>query len=117
MKILWSSVAPWIGTGYGQQTRLFTPRIRDLGHHVALSAYAGIEGTISSWNDMTVYPADLTRVNKYNLKKYVEKIGKKILNYLRQVWLTMSLRHFHRPISLMVMPIHSKIKGLPWYQN
>lgn len=75
MKILWSSVAPWIGTGYGQQTRLFTPRIRDLGHHVALAAYCGLEGTIGSWQDMTVYPADLTRVNKSNLRKYVEFEG------------------------------------------
>src|SRR5574338_349983 len=72
MKILWSSVAPWIGTGYGQQSRLFTPRIRDLGHHVALSAYCGLEGTIGTWEGMTVYPADLTRLNKFNLRKYVE---------------------------------------------
>ena len=75
MKILWNSVAPWIGTGYGQQTRIFTPRIRDLGHHVALSAYCGLEGTIGTWEDMTVYPADLTRMNKYNLRKYVELEG------------------------------------------
>ena len=71
MKIVWSSVAPWIPTGYGQQTRLFTPKIRDLGHHVALSAYCGLEGTIGTWQDMTVYPADLTHLNKFNLRKYV----------------------------------------------
>src|SRR5574338_325427 len=74
MKILWSSVAPWIGTGYGQQTRLFTPRIRDLGHDVALAAYAGIDGTISTWKDMTIYPGDL-KLNKLSLRKYVEMEG------------------------------------------
>jgi len=75
MKIVWNSVAPWIGTGYGQQTKLFTPRIRELGHDVALSAYCGLEGTIGTWEGMTVYPADLTRMNKYALRKYVERHG------------------------------------------
>ena len=40
-RILWHSVAPWAGSGYGQQTRVFAPRVRDLGHHVAISAYLG----------------------------------------------------------------------------
>lgn len=75
MKIVWNSVAPWIGTGYGQQTKLFTPRLRDLGHHVALSTYCGLEGTIGSWEGMTCYPADLSRVNKFALRKYVEMEG------------------------------------------
>lgn len=77
MKIMWNSVAPWIPTGYGQQTGLFTPRIRDLGHDVAISAFVGLEGTIGSWEDMPVYPSDLTKLNKYMLRKYVQHFAGK----------------------------------------
>lgn len=75
MKIVWNSVAPWIGTGYGQQTALFTPRIRDLGHEVAISAYVGLEGTVGEWDGIRVYPCDLTKLNKYMLRRYVQDFG------------------------------------------
>lgn len=56
MKILWHSVAPWVPTGYGQQTGIMTPRIRDLGHDIALSVYYGLQGAQMSWNGMTCHP-------------------------------------------------------------
>jgi glycosyltransferase involved in cell wall biosynthesis len=70
---MWQSVAPWISTGYGQQTALTTVRLRDAGHDVAISAIAGLEGTIGEWEGMKVYPADNTRFNKLNLRKYVQR--------------------------------------------
>lgn len=73
MKIVWNSVAPWIGTGYGQQTAIFTPRIKALGHEVIISAFAGIEGTITSWGGMKVYPGDISKLNKWALKRYVAR--------------------------------------------
>ncbi len=57
MKILWHSVAPWVGTGYGQQTATFAPRLKALGHDVAISAYYGLHGARLRWNDIPVYPA------------------------------------------------------------
>ena len=48
MKIIWHSVAPWIGTGYGQQSAQVLRRLRDAGHDVAVSGYAGIEGAIGA---------------------------------------------------------------------
>ena len=57
MKILWHSVAPWVGTGYGQQTATFTPRIQALGHDVAISAYYGLSGSQLRWNGLPCYPA------------------------------------------------------------
>ncbi len=56
MKILWHSVAPWVGTGYGMQTGQATPRISKLGHDVAISAYYGLAGTMLEWQGMKVYP-------------------------------------------------------------
>jgi FkbM family methyltransferase len=57
LRILWHSVAPWAPTGYGTQTGIFTPRIRDLGHDVALSVYYGLQGAVLEWNGMRCYPS------------------------------------------------------------
>ena len=73
MKIMWQSVAPWIGTGYGQQTAQATRRLRDAGHDVAISAIAGLEGTVGEWEGIKVFPCDTTRFNKLALRKYVER--------------------------------------------
>ena len=56
MRILIHSNAPWAATGYGVQTRLFAPRIRDLGHEVGISAFYGLEGASIQWQGMPVYP-------------------------------------------------------------
>lgn len=37
MRILWHGISPYRRTGYGVQTRLFAPLIRDLGHTVAVA--------------------------------------------------------------------------------
>ncbi len=75
LKIMWHSVAPWIPSGYGQQTAIFTKRIRDLGHDVAISAFAGIEGHMGNWEGIPVFPQDHTRFNKYALRKYVQRFS------------------------------------------
>lgn len=56
MKILWSSNSGWCSTGYGAQTGLFAPLIRDAGHDVALFAFYGLNGGRLEWNGMQVYP-------------------------------------------------------------
>jgi glycosyltransferase involved in cell wall biosynthesis len=56
MRINWLSNAPWARTGYGNQTLLFAPRIRELGHDVAMTAFYGLEGSVLDWNGMRVYP-------------------------------------------------------------
>ncbi len=44
MRILWSSNSLWAKTGYGNQTRIFLPRIAAMGHDVGLVAWHGLEG-------------------------------------------------------------------------
>ncbi len=56
MKITWHSNAPWVGSGYGQQTGLFAPRIRELGHEIAISAFYGLNGAKLGWKGIDVYP-------------------------------------------------------------
>lgn len=57
MRILIHSNAPWVGSGYGQQTALLAPRLRELGHTVAISTITGLQGTATKWRDMDVYPS------------------------------------------------------------
>lgn len=57
MKILWASNAPWAATGYGQQTAMVVPRIRDAGHDIAIFASYGLNGATQQWGDIVVYPA------------------------------------------------------------
>jgi len=49
--------APFLKTGYGTQTALWTPRIAALGHDVAIHGYAGAQHLTLDWNGITVYPA------------------------------------------------------------
>src|SRR4051812_5387913 len=75
MKILWTSNAPWAGTGYGGQTALFTSRLQAAGHDVAILAFYGMEGGVGEWNGMTIYPTDHTRFGKYFLSHYAAHHG------------------------------------------
>lgn len=59
MKILWHSAAPWVKSSYGQQTALFAPRIRDLGHDVAISGYCGMLHGIVEWDGIPVCPGGI----------------------------------------------------------
>lgn len=56
MKISWLSNAPWTPTGYGQQTRLFAPLIRDAGYDIAITASWGLAGDQLTWEGIPVYP-------------------------------------------------------------
>ena len=72
MKIMWNSVAPWIPTGYGQQTAQVVPRLRAAGHDVAISANYGQLGGLGFWGDTLVYPADHTGLQKLALPQHVK---------------------------------------------
>lgn len=52
-------------SGYGSQTEIFAPRIRDLGHDVAISAFFGLAGKAMDWDGMRVYPSDNEYGNRW----------------------------------------------------
>jgi glycosyltransferase involved in cell wall biosynthesis len=56
MNINWFSNAPWAATGYGVQTKLFAPRLKELGHDIAITAFYGLEGSVINWNGIQIYP-------------------------------------------------------------
>lgn len=51
------SNSPLAGSGYGTQTALFTKRIKDQGHDVAIAANHGVRHTTALWNGMPVFDA------------------------------------------------------------
>ena len=55
MKILWKSCYPGMQTGYGQQSALILPRLKALGHEVAVSCDYGQVGHTSFWNGIGVF--------------------------------------------------------------
>lgn len=57
MKIHWISNAPHSPTGYGNQTQVNVPRLRDLGHEMSVTAFYGLQGAPSNWNGILILPA------------------------------------------------------------
>lgn len=56
MRFLWESNAPWAGTGYGQQTKLMLPALRELGHDPQCFAFYGLAGGAIEYDGYKVWP-------------------------------------------------------------
>ncbi len=63
-RILWISNAPWCGSGYGEQTATFVPRLKALGHEMAVLCNFGVNEATIPWNGIPVYPTDNAWGNK-----------------------------------------------------
>jgi glycosyltransferase involved in cell wall biosynthesis len=61
---LWLSNAPWAGSGYGEQTALFTRRLKDAGHDVAIVCNYGLNGAGMNWAGIDCYPTDTVWGNR-----------------------------------------------------
>lgn len=55
--LLWHSNAPITLTGYGMQTAIFAPRIRDLGYEISLNCPMSLTTAPITWNGMVMYGA------------------------------------------------------------
>ena len=57
MRINWFSNSPWASTGYGNQTKLFVPRIKALGYDMSITAFYGLQGGMMGFFDsIPIYP-------------------------------------------------------------
>lgn len=57
LRINWFSNAPWSASGYGNQTKLFVPRLQRAGYDMSITAFWGLEGHKLQWVDgIDVYP-------------------------------------------------------------
>jgi hypothetical protein len=53
---LWHSNAPWAGTGYSTQTKQAVHRFQKDGHHIAVNANYGLQGTKMVWEGIPIFP-------------------------------------------------------------
>lgn len=60
MKILWVSNSPTAPTGYGIQTALFLPKLKELGHDMMCTAFWGVQGQPIRYEDILVLPGGRT---------------------------------------------------------
>lgn len=104
-RILWHSVSPWAGSGYGQQTRTFAPRIRSLGHDLAISAFWGLGGSVIGWEGMTVFPGDDNFGNR-NLPLWAEAHKADLVITLMDVWVLTSKKLEKLPLACWVPVDH-----------
>ena len=56
LKLNWFSNAPWTAVGYGNQTRLFVPRIKAAGYPISVTAFYGLQGGQGNYQGIRVYP-------------------------------------------------------------
>ena len=86
MRILWHSVAPWIKTGYGSQTEIFTTRIQELlGHDVAISSWCSIGG-MTAYNDLPVYPKKADNFGNDIIKEHARHWNADLVITLADQW-------------------------------
>lgn len=55
MRILWQSAAPWARVSFANQTSLFAPRLKTLGHEVHILACYGLDSGSLEWRGIPVY--------------------------------------------------------------
>ena len=56
LRIHWLACAPWAAVGYGNQTKVFVPRLKAAGYEISITALYGLEGAILQWDGIKVYP-------------------------------------------------------------
>lgn len=86
LRILWSSNAPWARTGYGNQTAVFVPRIKALGHEIAIQAWYGLEGGFLNWNGVPVYPKAFHAFGQDIFSAHAANFGADIAITLIDAW-------------------------------
>jgi glycosyltransferase involved in cell wall biosynthesis len=73
-------------TGYGQQTALLAPRLRDAGHEVAISAFWGLAGGPMEWEGIPVYPSGNDLYGNDILPGHARHFGADLVITLMDMW-------------------------------
>ena len=103
MKFTWLSNAPWAATGYGNQTALFLPKLKAIGHDPACIAFYGLEGSPISWNGIQVYGKGLTAWGLDVADAHTNHYGARVCISLVDAWVI-------RPDAFV-----SGVKWIPWF--
>ena len=104
MRILFHSNSPWASTGYGNQTRLFVPRIKALGHEIAISAFYGLEGGVLNLGGILVLPRGRTPYGQDIAAEHAVNFQADILITLIDAWV-------YDPVQMQA----GGVKWCPWF--
>lgn len=86
--LIWHSNSPTVGTGYGAQTALFAPRLKE-HYDLTLSAYYGVEGAIIPWNGIPILPGIANEYGNQTIREHAKvALGKRegLILTLMDVW-------------------------------
>lgn len=86
LRILWVSNSSWAKTGYGVQTLLFTQRIKDAGHEIAVLGYYGLEGSMLNYNGIMHYPKSVHPYGQDIMGAHAQNFNADIIMSLMDVW-------------------------------
>jgi glycosyltransferase involved in cell wall biosynthesis len=85
VNVLWLSNAPWVPSGYGQQTALFAPRLAAHGHQVTVLCNYGLQGQEMTVGGITCCPSDNQWGNQ-NLPVYAARYDAELVVALCDAW-------------------------------
>lgn len=102
MKILWASNAPWVASGYGNQTGLFLPRIKALGHDIHCLGFYGHQGMPAGFEGITVFGSGMLEHGVDMVEPLSEFISADITITLYDAWV-------YEPLAWQ------KARWVPWF--
>ena len=83
---MWLSNSPWSSSGYGQQSRIFLPRLADLGHTMATTCFYGLEGGLLNMGKFLCYPKRLHPYGNDVIVPHSAAFGADIMISLMDTW-------------------------------
>jgi hypothetical protein len=94
---VWASNSPVMGTGYGTQTKQAVSRMVNAGHRISIAANYGVEGQVTTWNGVRMWPRGYAQHSEDVLPAYVKAWAHEtgdpntLLMTLYDVWVYMSV--------------------------
>jgi glycosyltransferase involved in cell wall biosynthesis len=86
VNINWHSNSIWARSGYGNQTELFVPRLRGLGHEMSVTAFYGLEGSIINLDGIPIYPRGFMPYGQDVWSAHAHHAGADICISLMDAW-------------------------------
>lgn len=102
MKLHFVSNAPWASTGYANQTRIFAPRIKALGHEVSLTSFWGLDGGMLNWQGMQVFPRGHHPYGQDMMAANAAQSGADLMLSLMDAW-------------VCEPQLYGNVRWAPWY--
>ena len=87
-RILWHSPAPWspLPSGYGCQAAIWAQKLTEMGHEVLVSAFWGLNGTVTQWNGLTILPGFGGQYCSPSLAQHAKHVNPDLVVTLGDVW-------------------------------